>query len=207
MLGTQTRNAWLGFLVACTILLVMRHRVFLLALPIVCVVLFLLSPPAVQDRILSFGNLRDTTVQQRLSMWRSGLQITRDHPWTGVGMGVMRDMEHRYRPSGAPFNPSDRWGHLHNNIVQVAAERGLIGLAMWLAIWATFLWQVWRVYRQPALPDGRDRALVTGSLACVIGFLAAGMFEYNYGDSDIVSMLYFIMALPFLVRTPEPTDS
>ncbi|ETW99309.1 MAG: hypothetical protein ETSY1_15475 [Candidatus Entotheonella factor] len=203
--GTQTRNAWLGFLIACPFLLILRYRAFLLGLPILCVILFVLAPPAVQDRIRSFGNLQDHSVQQRFSMWRSGLDMTRDYPWTGVGMGVMREMEKRYRPANAPFAPEERWGHLHNNIVQIAAERGLIGLGWWTVIWGVFLWRGWRVYRQSEPPNGRDKALVSGSLACVTGFLVAGMFEYNFGDSEIVAILYFVMALPFFVRTSETT--
>jgi O-antigen ligase len=167
--------------------------------------LFALAPPAVQNRIRSFGNLQDPSVQQRLFMWRSGFAITRDHPWTGVGMGVMRQTEKRYRAPEAPFTPTDNWGHLHNNVVQIAAERGLIGLGWWVAIWVVFLRRGWCVYRQSGSPSGRDRALVAGSLACVAGFLVGGMFEYNFGDSEIVSVLYFVMALPFLVRASGTT--
>lgn len=207
LVGTQTRNAWLGFLIACPLLLTLRHRAFLFGLPLVCIILFVLAPPAVQDRIRSFGNLQDITVQQRFFMWRSGLEMTRDHPWTGVGMGVMREMEKRYRAPDAPFVPGRRLSHLHNNLVQIAAECGLIGLGAWSVIWVVFLWQGWRVYRQSKLPDGRDKALVVGSLACVIGFLVAGLFEYNFGDSEIVPILYFVMALPFLVRTSALSSS
>ncbi len=204
LVGTQTRNAWLGFLIACPILLTLRHRAFLLGLPLLCVTLFVLAPSAVQDRIRSFGNLQDLSVQQRLFMWCSGLQMIRDYPWTGVGMGSMREMEKRYRAPDAPFAPDRRLSHLHNNVVQIAADRGLIGLGSWAMIWIVFLWQGWCVYRQSGSPGGRDKALVVGSLTCVIGFLTAGLFEYNSGDSEIVSILYFVMALPFFVRASEP---
>ncbi len=203
LLGTQTRNAWLGFLIACPILLALRHRAFLLGLPVLCVILFALAPSTVQHRIRSFANIQDRTVQTRLFMWRSGLDMIRDHPWTGVGMGVMREMEKRYRAPDAPFLPGDRWGHLHNNVVQIAAERGLIGLGTWAVTWVAFFWRGWQVYRQSGAPGGRDQALVAGSLACVTGLLVAGMFEYNFGDSEIMSILYFVMALPFIVRLPE----
>jgi len=207
LVGTQTRNAWLGFLIACPLLLSLRHRAFVLGLPLVCVILFVLAPHTVQDRIRSFGNLQDLSVQERFFMWRSGVAMTRDHPWTGVGMGVMREMEKRYRAPEAPFAPERRLSHLHNNVVQIAAERGLFGLAWWVAIWIGFLWQGWRAYRQSRSSSGRDQALVAGSLACVIGFLIAGLFEYNFGDSEVVSILYFVMALPFLVCPSESLPS
>jgi O-antigen ligase len=135
-------------------------------------------------------------------MWHSGIAMTWDHPWSGVGMGVMREMEKRYRAPDAPFPPERRLSHLHNNIIQIAAERGLFGLSWWAAIWIIFLWQGWQAYRQSAA-DGRYQALVAGSLTCVISFLVAGLFEYNFGDSEIVTIIYFVMALPFLVRPTE----
>jgi len=202
LVGTQTRNAWLGFLVACPILLSLRHRAFLLGLPLLCLMLFALAPPTVQERLRSFSNLQDLSVQERFFMWRSGIAMTWDHPWTGVGMGVMREMEKRYRAPDAPFAPERRLSHLHNNIIQIAAERGLFGLGWWAAIWIIFLWRGWQVYRQAAV-DSRYKALVAGSLACVISFLVSGLFEYNFGDSEIVTIIYFVMALPFLVHTSE----
>jgi O-antigen ligase len=207
LVGTQTRNAWLGFIIACPLLLSLRHRAFLFVVPLLCAILFALAPHTVQNRIRSFGNLQDLSVQERFFMWRSGAAMTRDHPWTGVGMGVMREMEKRYRAPEAPFEPERRLSHLHNNIVQIAAERGLFGLGWWAIIWVVFLWQGWRAYRQSGSPGGRDQALVAGSLACVFGFLVAGLFEYNFGDSEVVTIVYFVMALPFLVRTSEPLPS
>ena len=35
--------------------------------------------------------------------------------------------------------------------------------------------------------------MVIGSLAAVTGFLAGGMFETNFYDSEVVMLLYFIM--------------
>jgi O-antigen ligase len=104
-------------------------------------------------------------------------------------------------------NPAARrpaTGHLHNNLVQIAAERGVLGLAAWLAIWIAFFVQAGRIYaRLPATRDD-DRALVAGSLAAVGGFLVAGLFEYNFGDSEVIGLLWVVMAFPFVV---DPGDA
>jgi hypothetical protein len=42
-----------------------------------------------------------------------------------------------------------------------------------------------------------DRWVLFGSAAAVIGFLGGGFFETNFYDSEVVMVLYFIMALPF----------
>jgi hypothetical protein len=88
--------------------------------------------------------------------------------------------------------------------VQIAAERGVLGLAAWLAIWVAFFVQAGRIYtRLPATHDD-DRALVAGSLAAVGGFLVAGLFEYNFGDSEVIGLLWVVMAFPFVV---DPGDA
>ena len=45
----------------------------------------------------------------------------------------------------------------------------------------------------------RASALVVGSLASVTGFHVAGLFEYTFGDSEVIMLVYFLMALPYVV--------
>ena len=42
-----------------------------------------------------------------------------------------------------------------------------------------------------------ERALVAGSIAAIAGFLVAGLFEYNFGDSEVAMLAYAVMALAF----------
>jgi hypothetical protein len=41
---------------------------------------------------------------------------------------------------------------------------------------------------------------VLGSLASVASFHVAGLSEYTFGDSEVVMLVYFLMALPFLIQ-------
>jgi hypothetical protein len=59
---------------------------------------------------------------------------------------------------------------------------------------------------------GRDspvrRALVSASLAGVAGFLVAGLFEHNFGDAEVVMVVFALMAQPWIVaRELAPTES
>ena len=129
-------------------------------------------------------------------MWGSGLRIIRDHPWTGVGIHGVKGV---YRAYKHPNAVRDQRPHLHNNLFQIAAERGLIGVGCWLWIWVAFYRQAWTILRH--LGPGRPRAtaLVVGSLASVTGFHVAGLFEYTFGDSEVIMLVYFLMALPYVV--------
>lgn len=139
-------------------------------------------------------------------MWSSGLRIIRDHPWTGIGMGAMARIYPRYREPDSPVNPKRRIGHLHNNVIQMAAERGLLGLACWLWIWVAYGYQTWQIYRRLGPEDSGAKALVVGSLASVIGFHVEGLFEHTFGDSEVITLTYFLMALPFVIQRAHLSD-
>jgi O-antigen ligase len=204
---THTRSAWLGFMVGCCVLLGLYKKVFLLLLPLLVAVVFLLVPQAIKTRALSLLDQRGITIQERLSMWSSGLHIIRDHPWTGVGMGAMVRVYQRYREPDSPVNPTRRIGHLHNNLIQVAAERGLLGLACWLWIWLAYGYETWRIYRRLGPEHTGAKALVLGSLASVVAFHVEGLFEHSFGASIVVTLVYFLMALPFVVQCVHGNDA
>ncbi|MFQ6110490.1 MAG: O-antigen ligase family protein [Nitrospinota bacterium] len=195
LLSTYTRNAWVGLLVGTGFITVLsRNLRALFLIPSILALIFVFSPKDVRERAKSIGNLRDPTVSERLLMWRSGLEMVKDHPLTGVGVDMVKLTYGRY---ANPKAIKQRTGHLHNNPLQIAAERGLLGLAAWLWIWVAYYVRTFRVLRRLE-PREEGRFWTIGSMACVSAFLMAGMFEYNYGDSEVVMLVYFIMALAFL---------
>jgi hypothetical protein len=90
--------------------------------------------------------------------------------------------------------------------MQVGAERGLIGLGCWLWIWVAFYGQAWRIYRGIEAHARQARALVVGSLAGVTGFHVAGLTEFTFGDSEVIMLVYFLMALPYVVWGTHPSN-
>jgi O-antigen ligase len=194
---THTRGAWIGLMAGVALILGFFQKRFLLALPVVAAVIFLAAPEAVRERIRSIVDPQDVTARERLYMWGSGLQLIRDHPWTGVGMEGVERVYPAYKHPNAVREQRD---HLHSNPIQVAAERGIIGLVCWLWIWAAFYRHAWEIFRGLG-PDGRQaRVLVIGSLASITGFHVAGLFEYTFGDAEVMMLVYFLMALPYVVR-------
>ncbi len=45
-----------------------------------------------------------------------------------------------------------------------------------------------------------ERGIVLGALGGLLGFLTSGMFEYNFGDSEVVMVFYFIMGLSLVIE-------
>jgi O-antigen ligase len=87
--------------------------------------------------------------------------------------------------------------HLHNTPLQIVVERGIVGLGAWLWIFAAFLVQGISILRTLPREAPGERALALGSLAAVVTFLVAGLFEYNFGDTEVLLVAMALMALPF----------
>jgi O-antigen ligase len=200
LLMTQTRSAWGGLIVGCFVLFGLRKKVLLLVVPLIAFIALLVVPPTIRMRALSMVDRQEITAQERFSMWSSGIRIIRDHPWTGIGLGAMTRIYPQYKEPDSPIDPKRRIGHLHNNIIQVAAERGLLGLACWLWVWGAYGYHTWRIYERLGPEHGQAKALVVGSLASVLAFHIEGLFEYTFGDSEVITLTYFLMALPFVVQ-------
>src|SRR5207249_4377021 len=83
-------------------------------------------------RARTIGDLADDTSRDRLAMLETGLALARAHPLTGVGPGQVK---HLYPAWAGPQALRRSTSHLHDTPLQIVVERGLPGLAAWLAIW------------------------------------------------------------------------
>jgi O-antigen ligase len=118
------------------------------------------------------------------------MAIIRDQPFTGIGPDMVPRTYAEYRDASAvqATNP-----HLHNVPLQIAAERGLPAVALWLGFIGVLAVGPWRLFRAPA----SSRVLAAGGLAAVAAMLAAGMTEYNFGDSEFLMLFLVLVTLPF----------
>ncbi len=137
-------------------------------------------------------------------MWRSGLSMWRQHPMLGLGPGGVK---REFASYALPEAVKKRTGHLHNTPLQILVERGLLGLAAWLWIWVAFIAKGLGLLRRLAEQAARERALVVGSLAAIVGFLVAGLSEYNFGDSEVVMVAWALAALPWVADAKEPREN
>ena len=190
-----TRSAWIGMLVSASLLCFLRDRRLLVAVPILLIGTFALVPSGVQTRVRTLIE-PDRSGRDRVYMMRSGLEISASHPWFGVGPNLVQSVYPIYRLEGAPELQNI---HLHNNVLQIAAERGLPGLAAWLWLITLGIAETVKSFRR--WPAGtRERALTAGSLALLVAGMTAGLFEYNFGDSEFLMLFLFAMVIPIILK-------
>jgi hypothetical protein len=190
LLVSRTRNAWLGTLAGLVTLAVIRAPRALWVLGGAVLLVLVARPAPVMDRL----TVTDASSRDRYYMWQAGIDMIRDKPVFGQGPGMVQSAYPAYRWSEAP-NPGTP--HLHDNALQIAAERGLPCLAWWLWLVAAIMGDAYRELRRH---DPRSTGAAAAALALMAAIMVAGLFEYNFGDSEILMLLLLVSALPYALR-------
>jgi O-antigen ligase len=201
---TVTRASWIGFAISALamLLLTSSRRTILLvgacAIPLVLAGVVLLQ----QRRSIGFFDKSDQSTSWRETVWREGFQLLVSKPRHlifGVGMDSIKG---HWREWGLFDNGRQPVGHMHSNLLQIALERGLPALIVWLILIGVYVRMLWRITREKMIDDFA-RGLAVGALGGAFGFFASGLVHYNWGDSEVVTIFYFVMGLCLVV---ERTD-
>jgi len=190
LLVSLTRQVWLGFFIGAVFLMFFWNKKYLLIIPLLLAGLLLFGPEKIKDRMQSYTNLKDGALQQRVSTWKGGWKIFKDHPITGCGFKCV-DSVHLQYP-----DPSGWIAHyrgMHSNVFQLLVDTGIVGLGTWLSIWVAYLIEIIKRWRERSQDNAKG--ILMGSSAAVLGFLVGGFFETNIYDSEVAMLLYFLMGL------------
>ncbi len=197
--ASLTRSAWIAIVAGVVALVAVRKPLLTLAIPPAAALILLLAPPEVRQRASTIFDPTMTTNRDRILMVKSGLAMVRDHPLLGVGPDVVGLVYPEYKaPEATPGAV-----HLHNNIIQIAAERGLPALAAWLYLMAAAGFASYRLIRsRPAAAP-----YAASALFAVVGMFVSGLFEFNFEDSEIKLLFLFLLTLMFLAREGHGTEA
>ena len=186
---TQTRSSWLAMFVSGIVILTVLRRRWIPVYLAVLTALVLLGPSAYRERISTMFDPQFRTNIQRINMIRGGTSIFREHPVIGTGPVDLGDIYREHMPPGAVYVH----GHMHNIFLHVAVTLGATGLAAFVWLLAAMFRIVGRNLRLDLPPP--DRALVAGSLGAMTGFIVNGMFDWNFGDAEVLTMMLIIVGL------------
>jgi O-antigen ligase len=195
---SQTRSAWIGVLLGLGFIFFLRTPKLLLVLGAVVAAVILLRPSEITERL----TVEDASSVDRYYMWQAGIDMVLDRPVFGQGPGMVEVVYPRYR---WPEAKNPRQPHLHNNPLEIAAERGLPGLAFFLW-WTVILFTVaLREARRAAAERPSPGWSAIGALAALAAVFVAGLFEYNLGDSEVLMLALLLTAVPFALGRERAT--
>lgn len=174
---TGSRAALVAIGAAVVVSLVVRDRRWLLLLAVgagVAAVVVLVHPDAPRAVLEVF--LRDETLETklvaRLDIWQSVLRAIQDHPFTGIGLGVLNQIipfRYPYETVGLSFTVT----HAHDVYLDTALTLGIAGLVGLLLVLAGIVWTAF------AIPDhlSAARTYALGILASAVVFMVFGITD------------------------------
>jgi putative inorganic carbon (HCO3(-)) transporter len=202
VIGTYSRGGFVALAaVALMFLLLQRRRFIALAsLAAVVTVLLLLVPipQSYMDRLQTIRTYKETGEESALSrphFWQVGLRMLESHPF-GVGL---RQYEAAYDQYDFSYG---RYGHrraVHNSHVQVLAELGYFGAAVWSGLLLYSYFACMRVRarsRAPGISPEMGQFLFTsanGLLTSMTGFVIAGSF-LSLALNDVTWLTFAMVA-------------
>ena len=134
--------------------------------------------------------LGDPSSSLRLQVARNGLSRIPIHPVFGHGMDAMHLHWNEWGFPGRDIL------HLHSTPLQLAFDRGLPLLALWLWMMILFWLTIARAERRAAdLSDTNFYGMMLGILGALTGFLMSSLVNYNYGDAEAVMLFWFLMGM------------
>ena len=114
---------------------------------------------------------QDGSWQSRLQLWRGTAALIKAHPALGIGLGRYPGAEWHWTHTGGFLSPAERpslTNEAHSFYGQTAAEIGIPGLCLYLAVLVSFT-----ILALRRLRDSRRRHSLSGQNALVIAALAA----------------------------------
>ena len=180
------------------------------ALPVALLLIAFLAPASIRERFSSMlkpGKVDSN--QHRIVTWRTGLEMIRAHPWFGLGPEEVKLQFNQLRAARYPAPAAGglvrppaqhlsairgRARHSHHAADALDAGRRSCGIACAV---------VWR------LPPGRSdlKFVLHGAVAVVIATMIAGIFEYNLGDSEVLTMFLVVVACAYAAMDITDTNT
>ncbi len=192
---TQSRGCWIGFMVSVAIFVTFYEGKWWGLIPIVICILPFVVPQTVVDRIMSVGNMEDTSTSYRVYIWLGTLGMMRHYWFGGIGMGEAA-FAHVY-----PFFSYNAIlaPHSHNTFLQLLVEAGIGGLGIFVVTQGVFLKKMSLVYRSGD-KKSTDSMLALAAASGVVGFLVQSMFDYTFYNYRVMAMFFMIMGLGMALR-------
>lgn len=178
-LAAQSRGAFLSLAISLSIMaFILLKRCLIKGISLISTCIFLtcgilsiyyLKPEAFKRlNLYSQLNKGEASIGTRILIWQGTVQMIREKPWTGTGLGTFRHGFTRFRPKGLTAIAN----FAHNDYLQVVSEIGIFSIPILIWLGLSLLWN--GIIEKP---DDIQ------SLGCCTGLLSLafhGLIDFNF---------------------------
>jgi O-antigen ligase len=208
LLLAETRAVWIGTGLAMLYLTWFWKRWLVALAPVVVILVYFVSPPVIRVRFNSLVRPKAVDSNQfRLVTWTTGLHMVAAHPLLGLGPEEPRIQFDQWVPADIPRPlPPGSYIHLHNLYLQYAAERGVPTMLFMMWLLGQVVYDCRRGLQGLAPGPSNRRFLLHGGIAAILATLAEGIFEYNLGDSEVLTMFLVVVSCSYLALEKDVVE-
>ena len=198
MYGNQSRGSWLFNMIMVPIVslpYVMKRFIHVVAVLAALggVIWGFSTQPQYVARFESITNTTtDGSNLGRFEVWTSAINMFKDYPAIGVGIGQWRT---KYEESYRLPSENQHLYHAHNNFIQLLSEVGILGLLGVLIFYGYMVIdnaKIW--YRR------RDPYSLCAMIAVFSYVFVFGQIEYTLDNSSGIRLMYFILGTMLQLR-------
>lgn len=190
---TWSRGGWLGFLAALTVYLFINYRYtfkYILIAGAVAPIGLIFAPGNITDRLLSIGNLGDSSTYYRLFTWKGSINMMIDHLIGGIGVGesAFNQIYPIYSYLG-----TEATAHSHNLFLQIGIELGVVGLIVFLAVMISAARRGFGSLR--TVSCARSRLIISAGIAGIAAALVHGLVDYIWYNYRVFFVFWVVIAV------------
>lgn len=193
LIFTWSRGAWLGFIFAMLIYLIVVNRksiavyfVGIAALPFA----YPFFPESIKSRIESIGNMADTSTSYRVHIWEAVWDMLHDWWLTGIGVGVgaFEKIYPSYSLAGIETAP-----HSHNLFFQIFLELGIFGFFSFILV---VFFAISKCCTYLIHGTQRDVKLIsTAALVGVLAILLQGLTDFVWYNYRVFLLFWVVLSV------------
>ncbi len=187
LLMTYSRSCWITFAISAVLfLLLYDYKLFpyfavlvLFAIPFV--------PESIWTRILSIGNLKDTSNFFRVEIWRGCLNMIKDCWLTGTGLGPLA-FRKLYLVYAVPYAITAP--HSHLLFLEILLEIGVVGAITFFIWWFFSIKRFFTALIRENLKGRKLRNIIIASVSSLVGITFVSCVEYIWFYPRVMVMFF-----------------
>ncbi len=131
-------------------------------------------------------SLGDPTLGGRTMMWSGTIDIIRQNPLIGTGMGTWQWHYQKVKDYRILSFPD----YTHNDYLNLASDYGMIGVILMCVVFVMFFLHAFRVVA--GAQSSEDKAFAVGAVSAILAILVHSWFDFNlhiFGNSAFLAII------------------
>jgi len=188
---TYSRASWVGFACAMVVFVFLWKPKLIPAFVVLCCVAVPFLPTTIWNRILTIGNMSDTSTASRFPLYRAAIEVIKRRPVRGAGLGT--DATRAFIADWNLYHSKAPFVHAHNFYLQVWIETGLLGVASFVA---AMLWNIKNTARMARHKESSEaRTIAAAAASAMCGAMVCGLADYFWNYPRVLCIFWFVFAV------------